>query len=154
MRLPGRRRASSASKTSRGARRSMARIPWRLTATWIGPHGPGIVVAWTGASGWVGTGSRIPGWYTPGEYDDTDSHGDRSGNRGGTRHGGGTRDDRPLDRGHDLRVVRQPDRALPQEDAGRRGRGRQPRDRGRDDPVPARRRGHGRARRRDRGRRL
>ena len=56
------------------------------------------------------------------------------------------RRDLPAHRGHDLRVVREPHRAIPDQDAGRRGRDRQPRDRDGDDPLSARRRRPGRAR--------
>ena len=45
----------------------------------------------------------------------------------------------PADRGHDLRVLRQPDRAVPAQDRRRRrDADRQPRDRDGDDPLPAR----------------
>ena len=60
----------------------------------------------------------------------------------------------PPRRGDDVRLVREPDRALPQQDRRRRGRQRQPRDGGRDRPVRRRRRRARRDRRRDRGRRL
>ena len=61
---------------------------------------------------------------------------------------------RAADRGHDVRLVRQPDRALPAQERRRRIGVGQSRDRDRDDPLPARADRPVRAGADDRGRRL
>ncbi len=118
---PARRRTRRRSRAARSPRRP-ARSP-RGAAV---PMGRG----WT----FAGRPDRSPcqsrtrtRWYTPWEYE---------------RHRAGDRPDHraaPADRGHDLRVVRQPDRALPAPHAGRRGGERQPGHRDGHDPLPPRR---------------
>ena len=153
---------------------SSATRPSASAARWTGPQGastaatpitrpprrPGGLA--TGCSGRraldctsaPGVGIGACRWYTPGEYGSTtprrlaDRHHRASARRRRHRRG------RLADRGDDLRIVCEPDRALPHPDPRRRGGVGQPRDRGRDDPLPA---GCGqpcRPRRRDRGRRL
>ena len=90
----------------RPARRRMP-APWSASATattprsvaarWNGPHGPGIVVRMTALSGIARVSHRPADGILPGSMT--------------TRKADHRAD--PAHRGHDLRVLRQPDRALP-----------------------------------------
>ena len=90
--------------------------------------------------------------YTPREY--ADNRHDSSFRHPSAQRRRSLDRDPAADRGHELRLVREPDRALPAQDPGR-GRGqRQPGDGGRHHPLPAGGRRAGRAGPRDRSGRL
>ena len=119
---------------------SIAAMPRVVAAMWSGPQGPAIVRTMARTSScWLHRSSVTDG--APGSparsarrsvilLGSMSNHARASPDRRG----------RPAHRGHDLRVVRQPDRAVPAQDARRPGRDRQPRHGGRDDRVPPRRR--------------
>ena len=82
------------------------RVPWRRGGT--DPTGPGSSVRMATRSGTPRVSHSRTDAILPGSMNDRTP----------------TSRAVPADRGHDLRVVRQPDRALPRQDAGRRGRRR------------------------------
>ncbi len=105
---------------------------------WTGPHGAATAAM---ANVLAGIRGQCPPCYTPREYDYTAALCRHARDRG-----------HPPSRGHDLRELRQPHRTLPEEDARRFGRRREPGDGGGDDPLPAGGRGSGGAGSRDRSR--
>ena len=100
-----------------------------------------------GALGASASGRPLTPCYTPGEYER--QRPDRP-HAAGPAVGSAARRGLVPRRRDDLRLVQQPDRAVPAQDRRRRGGERQPRDRGGHDPLPARDRRAWRARRGDR----
>src|SRR5215218_10590047 len=97
------RRASRSPKASAVTSWSSATRPRSEAASWIGPQGaatdaPTSVDAMVAKDGTVGRFDGLS--YTPGEYASSTCHHHRG---------------LPAHRGHDVRLVRQPDRAVPQE---------------------------------------